>query len=267
MEFRQEFQLALGFIAAQATIFWIGYFEVPAQTVKVLLKHPITALVFGAMFAMPSVVMGFVWKMHPEWTRTFSVGLVVVATLISTAWAQAAGTKLAAALYPTFERTTRSGLVTTVLTWLLLLAVLGGNGTLFAHTTILVHHKSQILKCDYSVDLSSTRAELPSLRDLLDGNLYVGVSANLKIHNPTPFDLSIEKNRVLVKHKEKLVATTHVTPFTVKSKDTIAQRLTFKASLEPSSLLAGLGLFKSGWTITLYLEAAPGFELPVYLLK
>lgn len=44
------------------------------------------------------------------------------------------------------------------------------------------------------------------------------------------------------------------------------ERVRFTARLEADALLKGRALFDHGWTVTLFVTVAPGFELPVYLV-
>ena len=300
-EIWDEAKLAAAFITLQASLFWLGYFEIPAlrvtaaalsyivlfgtwsinfvaplflrhgghysRTARVLAAHPVTALTFGALYAMPVVLAGFLWKAHPEWDRRTAVSALFGATLVCTAWAQAAGTYLAAALYPRFTVTPRVPIVGRAVVWLLLGAILTVSTWLYASVALSIHHKSQLLKCDWSVDLASTRVDLPRLGDILEERMSFGVSVNVRVRNPTPFDVDIEKNRIDVEHGQELVASSRITPFRVPAGAVGETPVAFRLSVDPSFVLKGRDLFRSGWRITLYVDVGRGFELPVYLLK
>lgn len=302
VEIWEEVKLAACFISLQGALFWLGYFEVPAlkvtaevltyallfatwainfvapllqrhggfytQTARLLLGHPLTALVFGALFSLPVVAAGLVWKANPQWDRPTAICVLFFATLLCTAAAQACGTRVATALFARFRQTRRPRPWGRVLLWTFFALVLGGCGWLFTNVVLSAHHKSQLLKCNYSVDLLSARAELPSIRELFDGKLTVGASVKLAIANPTAFDVEVEENRVEITHGKEVLATTRITPFKVAAGQAVKRRIAFQLSTDASAIFdKGRALFKSGWTITLYLKVASGFELPVYLLK
>jgi hypothetical protein len=297
----EEVKLFLAFLALQASLFWLGYFEIPAlkviaailsygvlfatyainfiaplwqrrhgyysQTVKALALHPLSALTFGAIFALPSVVTGLLFKAYLPSSRLLAVTILFFVAVLSTAWAQAAGTEVAAHLYGRFRATRRAGRPARVLAALAVVALLAGNGVLFFSVARSVHHKSQILKCRYDIDFKSAKLDLPSLGDLFQGKVAIGVSVGVRIENPTPYDVDVERNRVEVRHQETLVAKTEISPFTVPAGARVQERLSFRATVNPKFVLKGLSLFKSGWTITLYMLVEPGFDFPVYLLK
>lgn len=296
-----EAKLAMAFITVQGGLFWLGYFDVPAlkltaaalsyivlfgtwsinfvaplflrhgghysRTARVLAAHPLTALTFGAIYAMPVVLAGFLWKAHPEWDRRTAVSALFGVTLLCTAWAQAGGTYLAAGLYPRFTVTPRVPGWARAIVWLALGAVFTVSAWLYGSVAMSIHHKSQLLKCDWSVDLASTRVDMPQLGDILQERMSFGASVNVRVRNPTPFDVDVEDNRIDIEHGRELVGSTRITPFRVPAGAIGETPIGFRVSVDPSFVLKGRELFKSGWRITLYVNVGRGFELPVYLLR
>jgi hypothetical protein len=297
----QEIKLALFFAAAQASLFWAGYFHHPAlnaaalalsyvllfgtyavnflallwqrhrgyysQVVKVVARRPLESLLFGAIFALPSVAVGFWWKLSPGWTRAETITALFFVALVSSAWAVLAGTYVAARWYPIYLRTKPASRATSVLGWLLIVLVLSTNAWLFVRSGLAVHHKSQVLKCNYQLDSKSVRFETPNFGELLDGQLTLRGSAEVVIENPTRFDFSVERNRLEIRHKDELVSETRLSPFEVRAGRTIRQRIELSLRVRPSFVLHGLSLFKGGWSVVLYLDVGAGFDLPIYLVK
>jgi hypothetical protein len=109
--------------------------------------------------------------------------------------------------------------------------------------------------------------EKPSLGALLQEKLSVGVGVDVTIHNPTEYDVVLEKNHLDVKHGADRVATASLTPVDVPSGKTVKQRISFPVELSLGMVRKGKSLFTpSAWSLVLWLDVAPGFEFPVYLI-
>ncbi len=298
----EEVKLFVFWLAVQMQIFWIGYhpgawrevvavgvgyaflfftfaidFASPvfqrhkglySQILKTLAAHPVASLSFGAVFAAPPIVAGRLWEANPHWSVTTAVIVVFAANVASIAWAAVAGTWLGSRMMADFSRRRPSGWPARIIGWTIVLALLVFNSYRFGALVLSLHHKSQILKCDYSVDLGSFGVETPSLTALLDDRVDVGVHFDVVIENPTEFDVEIEKNRVELVHGGDRVGTTKLSPVRVASGEKVVQRVALTLSVKPSMLRKGLDLIEpEAWEATLYLEVAPGFEFPVYLLR
>lgn len=294
MQAWEEIKLFLMFVAVQASIFWIDYppgkwraiaalvlsygflfftfaidFLSPvmqrheghySRILKAILRHPIAALAFGALFAAPSIAAGLLWPMN--------VAAVFAANVVGTAWAAVAGTWLGAKLLGDFEATRRSGWPMRIAAWLALLGLLCWNGYRFGALVLSVHHKSQVLKCEYKVDLDSFGVDTPSLSALLDDKVEVGVHFDVTIHNPTEYEVVIEKNRLELIHGGDPIGVSKLSPVTVEPGATVQHRVELTLEVTASRLGKGLDLLDPDkWEITLYLEVAPRFEFPIYLLR
>jgi len=290
----EEIKLFLLFLGVQGSIFWIDYYPGDwraavaliasygflffmfavdflspvmqrheghySRILKTILRHPVAALVFGAMFAAPSIVAGYLWPMN--------VIAVFAANVVGIAWAAVAGTWLGARMLDDFEGTTRSGMPMRVLAWVALLAMLCWNGYRFGALVLSVHHKSQLLKCEYSVDLGSFGVDTPSFTALLDDRVEVGLHFEVSIHNPTKHKVQIENNRLELIHAGEPMGTSRLSPVTVEAGATVDHRVEISLEVTPSRLGKGLDLLDpDDWEISLYLEVAPGFEFPIYLLR
>lgn len=297
----QEVKLLLLFFAVQGSIFWIGYqpslawkktaevlsylflfftyaidFLSPlfqrhrghySRIIKTLAKNAGASLVFGAIFALPTIVVGRVWEHSPEWTWGRALAILFGANVLTIAWACVAGTWLASRLMDDFDDTRRSLLPSRLLSWVVVLGLVAGNGYAFGAVGLSIHHKSQILKCHYDVVWSSFGFERPSLLDLLADEVELGLHVDVDIENPTSFDVDLEDNRLEIRHRGELVATTSLAPVSVPAKQSRRQTIAFSMKVSPSMIKKGRELFDaSAWKMALYLEVAPGFEFPVYLL-
>ncbi len=288
----EELKLFLLFVAVQASIFWIDYYPGAwrrpvalaasygflffmfaidflspvmqrheghySRILKTIFRHPVAATVFGALFAAPSLLAAQLWPS--------SITAVFAANVVSIAWAAVAGTWLGAQLLDDFRATPRSHAATRVAAWLAVLSVLAWNGYRYGALVLAVHHKSQLLKCDYRVDPSSFGVDTPSWSTLLDDDVTVGVHFDVEIHNPTAHRLEVEENRLELRHRDELMGTTRLTPLAVAPGATVVQRVALALELEPTRLAKGLDLLDwDDWRATLFVRVAPRFELPIYL--
>lgn len=297
----QEVKLVLLYVAVQGTIFWLGFLPHPAwktvavllgllflwfsfaidfiapifqrhlghysQIIKTLLRYAPAALLFGALLNVPTAIVGKLWGANPHWSWGTALFLLFGVNVLCIAWAAGAGTWLGSRLYPGFVRVRRSHPGSRVLAWLAMLAVLVGNGYLFGALGLSVHHKSQILKCNYGVDLDSFGFEQPNLAALLADELDVGVHVDVHIDNPTPFDVEIEPNEVVISHRGTRVSTVQLAPMRAPAGQRVTQTLRFTMRVTPSMIMRGSELLRvDHWKIVLYIDVARYFRLPVYLL-
>ncbi len=297
----EELKLFAVYVAAQGTIFWIGYGSDPflrgvalalsyaflfstfavdflspvmqrhgghySRIAKTLMRHPMAALMFGALFSLPPIVAGRWSAANPEWSTTTAVLVLFSASLLAIAWAAIAGTWLAAKMLPTFLETRRSSVVSRTAAWSGLALVLAVNGYAFTAAGLSIHHKSQLLKLDYDVVLTSFSVETPRLRELLGNRAAGAISFDVDVHNPTPFDVAIEDNRIEVTHGGELIAESSLPRLAVSAGESVRAAVRMPLSMKPTLLAKGLDLVDlESYEVTLYLQVAPHFELPVYLI-
>jgi len=301
----EEVKLFLAMLAAQGTIFWIGYSDDPLRAklaivasyvvlfasiaidflspvlqrhklrysmiLKTLAAHPVLVLGFGALFAMPALGATALAADHPAWGFAAQLGVAFGGQVLGIALAVIGGTVAGAPLVTDARRRTRSSAPVRLLAWVALLGLLAWNGYRFGAVGRSLHHKSQILKCDYAVDWDSLRADVPSALDLALGvkadKLTIAVELDVEIRNPTSVDVEIETNRLEVRQQGQLVAQTQLPELAVPAGATRTVHVTLPLSIAPSQVLRIRELLTTqGWTMTLYLEVADGFEFPIYLL-
>lgn len=295
----EEAKLLAIYVAAQLAILWVGYHPDPtrkllatvlsylylfstftidfcgplfqrhklrySRILKLLCKHPLLLFGLGGLLTLPPVLTGLYVTKHPELPLSTAVWALFAANVLAIVWGVIAGTWLASRLLEAGHETRRPhGLVRAVF-GLALVAVLAVELWAYGAVALAIHHKSQILKCNYSVVPTSLRFDRPKLLGLLRGRVDVGVRFDLRVENPTRYDVSIENNRLEVRHGESLVATGKLAPMAVPAGKTRVQTLALSLSLRPAVLVKGRALLKDKWSATLFLEVAKGLELPIYL--
>jgi uncharacterized protein involved in cysteine biosynthesis len=296
----EEIKLFIGVIAIQGTVFWIGYtttgwrvvaaavlgnvltFAVYAvdfisppfqrhyghysRILKTLAVHPIASLGFGAIFAAPALIASTAFT---DMRLESMVAWTCAINVVGIAWAAVAGTWLGSKLYPDFKRARRSSPPARVLVWLLVGGLLAGNVYTFGALTYSVHKKSQLLKCEYSMVWSSFRVDLPGLTAMLRDEVKLGLSFEVEIENPTGTPVELEENRIELRHQGDLVGTARLEPFRVDGGAAVTQRVGAGVAVAPSFIAKRrLSLLDAkSWSITLFVEVAPGFEFPVYLIE
>lgn len=302
----EEVRLVILYLTVYMVVFWIGYHPLPwrkhlatgisygflvftfsidfiapvlqrhkrgySQIVKTLLMKPVATIIFGAIFALPPVLAGKLLGIAPNRPFAATVLLLFGINLLSIVGAAIGGTYLGSRLFSSSADIKPTSAPVKVIASLLVLGLFSWNVYFFGSLGSAIHHKSQILKCDYSIDWSSIginrpKATLSTLANLIGGKIKVGVYVDLNISNPTQYKVALEKNRLVIVHGKTPIATTELTPFTVQPGASNTQKIEFALSLEPSALLKkGRDLFSAkDWKITLYLQISDSMEFPIYL--
>lgn len=297
----QEIKLFLLFIAVQGTIFMLGYPPVPAlktaaaalgylflfftfavdfvspvlqrhqgfysQILRILARHPLAALSFGAIFALPTIAVGKLWAANPEWSWTWALFVVFGVNVLCIAWAAVAGTWLGARLLPGLAGVSRAGPRARGIAWAAVLVLLAANAYVYGNLALSAHHKSQVLKCDYEIDFGSFDFERPALATLLEDEATVGVSFDVHIDNPTGFDVDVEDSELVVEHRSTVVARTRLGALAVPAGQARTRRVSLSLTVEPRSLTLDRSLIDpKSWRVTLYIDVTPHLRVPVYLV-
>ncbi len=297
----EEVWLFLMFLAAQLSIFWLGYPPDPARRqlavmlsyavlfaqfgvdfispalqrhghryatiLKVLLQHPIRLFLFGAVFTVPTILAGKWSHAHPEWSFQHAVAVLFGTNVVCIALAAVAGTFVGCRLLPAASRTKRPWLITRLVVTAAILAGLAYNLRRYGAVGLSLHHKSQILKCNYKVVPGTLHLDLPDLTDIWNTNLKINLRMDVEIENPTPFDVEIEQNHIEVLHDGTPVATTTLTPVAIPAHQKRTPHVELPISLNANAIKKGRALFdRTKWSATLYLQVTPTLELPVHLL-
>lgn len=301
----EEIKLFLALLAAQGSIFWIGYSDDPvrrklavvlsfvvlaanvgidflspvlqrhklrySQIIKTLFAHPILLFGFGALFALPAIGATALAAAHKEWGFATQVGIAFGGQVIGVALAVIGGTVAGAPLVADAKTRVRSPIAVRIIAWSTLVAILAWNGYRFGAVAVSLHHKTQILKCEYSVDWNSFDAQLPSALDLALGakadKVTVAVAFEVTVKNPTAIPVEIETNRLELRQNGQFIAQTSLPQGRVDPGATRTLRISLPLTIQPSQALRIRELITTkGWTLTLYLEVADDFTFPVYVV-
>jgi len=301
----EEIKLFVFMLVAQGTIFWIGYSTDPgrailatvlsytvlfasvaadfmspvlqrhtlrySQILKTLLAHPILTFGFGAVFAMPAIVAARIAADHPTWSFTTQLCVSFGAQVIGIALAAIGGTVAGAPLIADARTRKRSHPIARALTWAVLLGLLAWNSYRFIAVGRSLHHKSQILKCEYTVDWGSFSAKTPSALELASalrkGSVTVAVTFDVTIFNPTTTLVEIEDNTFEVRQKNQLVAETRLPQLSVAPGMTKKVPIALPLTIKPAQVLRIRELITTeGWSMTLFVRVADNFTFPIYVL-
>lgn len=230
---------------------------------RLLARHPLVTLTFGAIFALPALAAGKLVSNDDVGTWLYAMFGVQVASI---AWAAVAGTWLGARLLPAARALPPPWRPGQALVLGAILTTFALNATWFGQVGAAIHHKSQLLKCDYAVDWTSLRLDRPSVLGMLAaGQVSVGVRLDLRVHNPTAFDLVVEANHLDIRHDGTRVSTSRLAPFAVSAGETRRVPFGFEIGLDPRSLMKGRALLEDRYTFVWSVEVAPGVEVPIPL--
>jgi hypothetical protein len=302
----EEIKLFLAMIAAQATIFWIGYSDDPwrrttatvlsyvvlfagvgfdflspilqrhrqrySVMVKTFAAHPLLFFGFGAIFALPGIITARVVATHTDWSHGTQLAFSFGAQVIGIAFAAIGGTVAGAPLLADAKRRTPSKAPARIAIWVALIGLLAWNGHRFYLIGTSLNHKSQILKCEYDVDWGSFSADLPSALELAaayrSDTITVGVHFDVAITNPTSVTVQVEDNRLEIRQADQLIATTSLPKVTVKPGATEKVTVKLPLTIKPSQVLRIRDLLTTkDWQLTLWLRIDDDFDFPIYLLE
>lgn len=302
----EEAKLFLAMLAAQGTIFWIGYTDESWRTtlslvlsyfvlfagvsldflspvlqrhrqrysvmIKSFAANPVLFLAFGALFSLPAIITARVLAAHTDWSHSTQLVIAFGVQVVGIALAAIGGTVAGAPLLADAKRRTRSHLVTRVLAWVVFVGLISWNAHRFYIVGTSINHKTQILKCEYDVDWGSFSADVPSALELAlaikGDSITVGVHFDVTIKNPTTIPVEIEDNRLEVKQQDQLIAMTSLPR--VKVAPGATEKLTIKLPLtiEPSQALRIRELITTkDWSMTLWLHVDDDWDFPIYLLE
>lgn len=296
----EESKLLLLYVTAQSVIFAIGYYpsqwcswlsnglsilflcfsfglDLIAPTlqrhriryssiIKLLLRKGLSTLLFGAIFAMPLLLLGHVILSSESLSLAQVAGVLFLANMFALALAIPAGTHLASLLFPAAKAQAPPTTKAKQWAYSTLALVLIISGSFHALVATSLHHKSQFLKCEYDLNWDSMRFDMPSLGGLFRGEKEAVLRFELNIHNPTPFDLAVENSVLSFWQNDNLISRTHISAFSVPSGQTVEQPMQFKIQLN-GQLLAGLDQITEGWRARLEFELLPGIPFVIELMN
>ena len=301
----EEIKLFLFMLAMQGSIFWLGYSDDPvrgklalvlsyavlfasvgidflspvlqrhklrySQMIKSFVAHPVLLFGFGAVFALPSILVARAAATHPQWTLSTQIAVAFGVQILGVALAAVGGTVAGAPLVADAKRRGRVAWPVRVVAWVAMLGLLGWNAYRFGTVGRSLHHKSQLLKCDYKIDTASLHADTPSAFDVVTGlrsdRITITAGFDVTVTNPTSVDVEIENNHLELRQQGQLIAQAQLPRGKVPAHSVQRLAVTVPLSVAPSQALRIRQLLTTkDWSLTLYLEVADGFEFPIYLL-
>lgn len=296
----EETKLVLLYLTCMMSIFWIGYHPAPwrqhlalflstsfvaltfaidflsptlfrhrmryTTVIKALFIHPWASVAFGFLFAMPSLIAGWIMKMTAPDNWVLILGVLFTVEVFAIVWACVGGTWMSAQIWPEVKDLKKPWWGLQVAFWGMLLTTLTWNLMAFGAVGKSMYAKSPIFKSHYSWVSNSLKVDGLGLGEILSGEAQVGFSVDFKIENPTPVALVLENNRLEIRHDQDLVGTSVLQPFTVPAGQERVQNVGLDLTLDLGMVGKGLNLLdKEKWSLTLFVEVRPGMEFPLYL--
>ncbi len=235
---------------------------------KLLGKNNGVALIFGALYSAPALILSQ-WILRIESLSLLQVSSILfVFNLAFIAISIPAGTQIATELLkeaPTVAPVTRLFARRAYIAMSLLLVV---ESLLHARLVQSLHHKSQVLKAEYSVDFGSFDFDYSSADESPEDRSIGTVSFDLDIDNPSRFDIVFENSRVFIKKNDRLVSDIAITGFSVPAGESKSVTMKFSSQSDFSNVTLGaIRTIFDGWSIELHLQLFPGIPFIVNVMS
>ncbi len=296
----EEFKLLIFYVTAQSIILWIGYYPYDwanilsitlsylflffafaidfvsptlqrhgtAYTVilKVAFGKPLLALSFGLLFSLPALVLSRLIFTYEDLTFVEIVSALFLFNILLLALAVPAGTRVASVLLPEVNKTLAPK--KKAVFWVFSGTSMTLIAMLFLHGKLIesLHHKSQLLKAEYSVDWSSFESSSSLSELLFGGKSLTDLTFDVEINNPTQYDIAIENSTIHVEKQAAVIANIALAGFEVPAGEN--KKITIK--LDSDRVVGSLGELKDileDWRVDLYLDLWPGIPFIVNIAK
>ncbi len=296
----EEGKLFLLYLSVQSLILWIGYYPYQWTTwlsillsylflfftfgldfisptfqrhrteytliLKTLLKKPLLVLTFGFVYSLPVILLSRWIFTFEELTLIEIASILFIVNIIFLTLAIPAGTHLASKLLPIVRDTLKPKKKTVIIGYTSMLTIL--TICLFLHTRLVMslHHKSQLLKAEYSIDWSSIDYQIPSFTQLTNGQALSNLSFDMVINNVTPFDIAIEQSQIFVEQRESIIAVIDLNGFEIPA----GEERRVKILLDSDSDLSKVSNFANlleDWRIDMHLQIWPGIPFILNIVE
>ncbi|NVK87634.1 MAG: hypothetical protein HWE13_05890 [Gammaproteobacteria bacterium] len=294
----EEARLLFFYVTAQMAILWIGYYpytwatqlsvilsylflfytfalDIIAPTLqrhqysygrinKLLGKNLAASLSFGALFSLPALLIGQ-WLLAQEDYNLLEVSVTLfIINLFFIAISIPVATYIAVQLA---RYSKPLAPVSSIVTWLsysvgLILFVTGTM--LHARLIQSMHHKSQVLKANYSLDWDSFEFRFGSLSDALSGKNFGKIEFDLVIENPTEYDLVFERSLILIEKNAVTISEITVQGFQVPAQNEHHIKMEIDAISDFSSI-SDFSTALKDWRIELRIELFPDIPFIIAL--
>lgn len=301
----EEAKLLLLYVTMQMVIVWIGYYpygftqllsailsiaflfftfglDLIAPTLqrhklsyalilKVLCRNPLLTFSFGMLYTLPVLALGQLVLANKTLSLIEMASILFMVNIVFLTLAIPAGTRIASQLMAEARGTQVPGVPAQTGFY----AVLGITFAVFAflHSQFMLslHHKSQILKCEYDIDWHSFDIGLPSLSSLLSAKPKTVLSFDLEIKNPTEYDVQIEASQLRIEKDQQSIAVIQLNEIAVASGETIRKKVAFDTLIDIDAFKdfkgSDIQQWLRNWKITLHYEIDPGIPMEVNVLK
>ena len=235
------------------------------RIIQLLGKNTLLTLCFGATFSIPVLWLSQYLLGQEDIHLANTASTLLLLNCAFFTLAIPIGTYLALRLKPESESIQTPS--KTVLAWTYgpTLAIFLIFGSFHYTLAASMHHKSQILKCNYDVDWGSMETTLPELGSLFSGKADIALSFNLEIENPTPFDVEVENSILRFWHHDRLVSETRIQAFYVEANGVHLVPMAFSINMNADNIHFFGGLSEH-WRAELELELLPGIPFFIKLI-
>ncbi len=254
------FAFGIDFIAPTLQRHQIRY----STLIKLLLKHWPTTLLFGALYSTPVLLIGHWVLKAANLTLLEIASLLFIANIFFMALAIPAGTWLAKQMQPAVTSLPKVAPTAKTLAYACVLLTFAAGVSFHTLVGVSFHHKSQILKCEYDLNWGSLSAQFAGVREAFLGGQSTRLHFDLTLHNPTPFDVRIEKSQLLIQQNDQLISQTSINHLEVASGQTQTQRVEIEAAINLKHL-STLGGLTEGWQVFLIFDILPGIPFVLAL--
>ena len=252
------FTFGIDFIAPTLQRHGIRY----SQIIKFLLGKPVMTLLFGAVFALPVLLVGRIILSVETLSFLDAAIYIFLVSLLFLSLAIASGTFLASKILNQVKETKVLGKRTRKTGYGFIWVLFGIGLTFHSAIALSLHHKSQLLKCHYDVAWSQVGFSSSSLLGMLKDRGKMNLTLPVEIHNPTEFDVYIETSQLIITQNEKLVSEIDISQLDVPAGATTVKKVELAADIQGKSLSNFTGLL-DGWQIYLTYDVLPGIPLIV----
>jgi hypothetical protein len=240
-----------------------------AGVFRLVAAHPLAAVVFGALAALPTT-FALTLLDGAEVTNATRMAVTVALQGLSIIAATFAGSWLALDQLSARAEPARLAVPAPAglraLGWLFITATLGlgaVHGTSMGRALV---GKAQILRCQWAIVPGTLALELPEADPIgwaTGKPVSVGLRLDVRITNDTPLPVSVENTRFEVADGEHVIATTSVDPFEVPRGASVVRPLHLVLSIRPDVFLKGASLNPADWSMAVWIRLDSGLDFPI----
>ena len=225
--------------------------------IKVLCRNVWLTLCFGCLFSLPVLIFSNFLLRLDGLSVVQMASFIVVFNLFFLSLAIPAGTRVASALMAEARKTTVPSAQLKKHAYIIM-AVLLCVGSSFHFLLIQsLHHKSQLLKCEYDIHWRTMDIDLPSFTQLRSGDSEATLKFDIEITNPSNFLVDIEESTLSIWQNGKKISATKISGLRIEPGETVKENLAFQTEINARNLSQFNGLL-NGWRAELQYELLPG---------